>query len=111
MIKNEFCASDSTVGILALGLSSLSSRSRFEAKYDLGTKVTPYISVELRYQLSAPRQVESDGTWHRIRYAGGINYELNKRNTLGAYYLIQNEFNVSSPQNQYIIGLEYSISL
>jgi hypothetical protein len=87
------------------------SRSKFEAKYDLGSRVTPYISVELRYQLSAPRQVESDGTWHRIRYAGGLNYELNKRNTLGAYYLIQNEFNVSSPQNQYIIGLEYSISL
>jgi hypothetical protein len=87
------------------------SRSRFEAKYDLGTKLIPYLSVELRYQIKAPRQVESDGTWHRIRYAGGINYEIDKRNTFGAYYLIQNEFNVSSPQYQYIIGLEYSITL
>lgn len=87
------------------------ARSKFEAKYDLGTKLTPYLSVEFRYQIKAPRQVESDGTWHRIRYAGGINYEIDKRNTFGAYYLIQNEFNVSSPQYQYIIGLEYSISL
>ncbi len=87
------------------------SRSKVEVKYDIGKRLTPYVSFEARYQINNPRMQESDNTWHRSRYALGFNYEMNKRNTLGAYYLIQNEYNVSSPQNQYIIGLEYSLSL
>ncbi|MCW3084433.1 MAG: hypothetical protein JWP12_1799 [Bacteroidetes bacterium] len=87
------------------------SRHKFEVKYDLGKRITPYVSVEFRYQISNSRAIESDQTWHRSRYAAGFDYELDKRNTFGAYYLIQNEYNVAAPQNLYIIGLEYSLSL
>jgi hypothetical protein len=87
------------------------SRNKFSVKYDFGKKYTPYISAEFRYQIDDPRNIESDQTWHRGRYVAGVDYELDKKNKLGLYYLIQHEWNVSLPENQYIIGLEYSLSL
>jgi hypothetical protein len=87
------------------------SRSKVEAKYDFGKKYRPFASLELRYQFFNPRDVESDQTWHRYRAALGMEYELNKKNTMGLYYLIQHEWNVSLPDNLYIIGLEYSYLL
>ena len=86
------------------------SRNKFEGKVDLNKKIFPYLSAEFRFQFHNPRIVESDETWHRARYAAGIDYEQNKRITYGLYYLVQQEFNVSAPQNLYIVGLEYSVS-
>jgi hypothetical protein len=87
------------------------SRSKIEAKYDVGKKYTPYASFELRYQFFNPRDMESDHTWHRYRAALGVDYELSKKSALGFYYLIQYEWNVSSPNNLYIVGIEYSHTL
>lgn len=87
------------------------SRNKFEVKYDSGRKIKPYVSFEFRYQLHNPRMVEVDHLWHRARCAFGIDYEKNKRDTFGLYYLLQGEYNVSAPQNLYIVGVEYSISL
>lgn len=89
----------------------LYSRNKGEVKYDLHKKYTPFFSCEWRYQIKDPRNVESDRTWHRVRYALGFDYELNKRSTFGVYYLFQHEWNVSIPENLYILGLEYSLSL
>ena len=49
--------------------------------------------------------------FHRQRYIVGIDYKKNDRDSFGLYYLYQDEFNVSTPQNIYIVGLEYTISL
>jgi hypothetical protein len=87
------------------------SRHKFAVKYDTDKIVNPYISAEYRYQIRNPRQQEVDGLWHRQRYVGGIDFRINGRNTFGVYYLYQTEFDVSEPQNLYVIGLEYSISL
>ncbi|OFY82264.1 MAG: hypothetical protein A3F72_09535 [Bacteroidetes bacterium RIFCSPLOWO2_12_FULL_35_15] len=87
------------------------SRNKFELKYDLDKPVTPYIATEFRYQINNPRAVESNKLWHRGRFALGLDYKYNNRNTVGLYYLIQQEFNVSAPQNLYIVGIEYSLSL
>ncbi|MES2286831.1 MAG: DUF2490 domain-containing protein [Bacteroidota bacterium] len=87
------------------------SRNKFELKYDMDKPVRPYIAAEFRYQINDPRNVESEGLWHRNRYIIGLDYKKNDRNTFGVYYLIQNEFNVSAPENIYIVGLEYTISL
>lgn len=87
------------------------SRNKFTIKYDTEKRYTPYAAIELRYQLRNPREWQSDNTWHRSRYSFGIDYKLNKKSTFGFYYLIQREYNVVLPQNQYIIGLEYSLSL
>ena len=87
------------------------SRNKFELKYDLNKPVTPYLAIELRYQINDPRNTESNGLWHRRRYVAGIDYKKSDRSTYGLYYLIQNEYNVSAPENLYIIGLEYSLTL
>ena len=87
------------------------SRNKFEVKYNFGKPVIPYVAVELRYQFHNPRQVESDKTWHRSRYTLGLDYKKNEKNTFGIYYLIQQEYNVSAPQDLYIIGIEYSYTL
>jgi hypothetical protein len=86
------------------------SRNKFTLKYDFDKPIQPYIAVELRYQISDPRRMDSDGTWHRIRYIGGFDYKVNDKNKLGLYYLVQNEFNVVTPQSIYIVGVEYSYS-
>ncbi|NVO03803.1 MAG: DUF2490 domain-containing protein [Bacteroidetes bacterium] len=85
-------------------------RSKFELKYDLN-KFTPYIGTEIRYQIKDPRNPEFDAGFHRLRTFAGIDYKINKRNSCGIYYLIQNEFGISNPQDLYILGVEYSISL
>ena len=87
------------------------SRNKITLKYDTDKRYTPYFAIELRYQIRDPRDWESDKTWHRSRYCLGLDYKVNKKSTLGLYYLIQQEFNVVTPQDLYIVGLEYSISL
>ncbi|MDP1745833.1 MAG: DUF2490 domain-containing protein [Bacteroidota bacterium] len=87
------------------------SRSKFELKYDTDRPVRPYISAEFRYQINDPRNVESNRLLHRQRYSVGLDYKRNDRDTFGFYYLIQNEFNVSAPENIYIVGLEYTLTL
>jgi hypothetical protein len=87
------------------------SRNKLTVKYDFEKKIIPYIAAEFRYQITNPRLVESNNTWHRSRYIAGFDYKANDKSTFGLYYLIQNEYNVSAPQNLYIIGLEYSLSL
>jgi hypothetical protein len=87
------------------------SRNKFTLKLDLDKPIQPYIGTEWRYQISNPRQQETDGLWHRARYVAGIDYKKSDKHTFGLYYLIQREFNVSAPQNLYIVGIEYSLSL
>lgn len=87
------------------------SRNKFEVSYALNSKFSPYISGEFRYQLHDPRNLESDHTWHRTRWQGGVDYEYSKSSKFGVYYLIQKEYNVSAPENIYITGLEYSLTL
>lgn len=86
------------------------SRNKFELKYDINKPVTPYVAVEFRYQINNPRNVEANKLWHRNRYFAGFDYKINDKKSLGLYYMVQQEFNVSAPQNQYIVGLEYSLS-
>lgn len=87
------------------------SRNKFTLKYDMNKPVTPYIAAEFRYQINNPRMVESNQLWSRGRYIAGIDYKKNDRHSFGLFYLIQQEWDVITPQNLYIIGLEYSLTL
>ncbi len=87
------------------------TRSKVTVKYDFGKPITPYIATELRYQINNARMVEVNNLWHRARFIGGLDYKRSDRHTFGLYYLIQKEWNVSAPQNLYIVGLEYSLTL
>ncbi len=88
-------------------------RYKMELKFDIDKKITPFISTEIRYQLDVQngKRAIYNNEIHRIRYAIGIDYKLKNNNTFSIYYLIQNEFYISSPENNYILGLQYAINL
>ncbi|MES2762745.1 MAG: DUF2490 domain-containing protein [Bacteroidota bacterium] len=88
-------------------------RFKTDLKYAATKNISPYISCELRYQIRAPR---GDGPlynngFHRIRNVLGVEYELNKKNSVNLYYLIQSEFNISTPESIYILGIGYTLVL
>lgn len=85
-------------------------RFKTDLKYALNKKISPYISCELRYQIRSPKgdDPQYDGEFHRIRNVLGVEYQFNKKNSVNLYYLIQSEFNISSPESIYILGIGYS---
>jgi hypothetical protein len=88
-------------------------RFKTDLKYATNTKITPFVSCELRYQIRSWRgndMVYNNG-FHRIRNIMGIDYEMNNKHNLTLYYLIQNEFNIDNLENIYIVGLAYTFSL
>lgn len=87
------------------------AREKVEVGYDLDKPIKPFASVELRYQLNNPRDMELNGTWNRVRYSAGLDYKINEKNAFSLYYMIQRGFNVPEPQHLYITGLAYTLSL
>lgn len=85
-------------------------RNQLKIGYIATDKIEPYVGTELRWQIQNPR-IPYHNTIDRIRLFGGSNYEINKHNTVGAYFLYQHEFNVIDPETLYIIGLEYTLNL
>ncbi|MBC7695872.1 MAG: DUF2490 domain-containing protein [Burkholderiales bacterium] len=88
-------------------------RFKTDLKYPVNEKVTPYISCELRYQIRSPRGdgPTYDNGFHRIRNVAGFEYQLNKKNAVNLYYLIQTEFYISTPESIYILGIAYTLTL
>lgn len=87
-------------------------RLRTMLDYNINDNYSIYYSCELRYQIAVPNSdVVFNETWHRIRNVIGFDYKINFKNTIGVYYLVQNEFNISPPENIYIAGLQYSLGL
>ncbi len=88
-------------------------RFKTDLKCNALDKITPYISCELRYQLTAPRGDDPfyNYGFHRVRNVAGIEYKINDNNSLNLYYLIQSEFDISNKESIYIVGLGYNLSI
>ncbi len=86
------------------------SRNKFKVDYDINKPITPWVAVELRYQIVNPRAVESNRQWSRNRYFVGLDYKRSEKHTFGVYYMIQQEYDISAPQDLYILGIDYSFS-
>ena len=86
-------------------------RSKFDIKLDLNKRYTPYIAAEFRYQFNNDRLIEANNGFERGRYYIGCDYEINKKNSFGLYYMIQREFNVNDPETDFTIGISYGLSL
>lgn len=79
-------------------------RNKLMVKYSATGKLTPYISAEIFYQLNNPEGNEMD----ELRLVAGSDYDLDKRNSVSGYFMINKELNVNNPVTSYIIGLEYT---
>ncbi len=88
-------------------------RFKTDLKFAVNEKLTPYISCELRYQIKSPRGDGSryNESFHRVRNVLGIEYQINKKNSVNLYYLFQSEFNISTPESIYILGIAYSLTI
>lgn len=88
-------------------------RFKTDLKYAVNEKLTPYVSCELRYQIRSPRGdgPQFDKGFHRIRNVLGLEYQINKKNSVNLYYLIQSEYNISTPESIYILGIGYSLTI
>lgn len=88
-------------------------RFKTDLKYSLTDRITPYISCELRYQIRSPRGDGPDynNGFHRVRNVLGFEYQINKKNSVNLYYLFQSEFNISTPEGIYILGIAYSLTI
>jgi hypothetical protein len=84
-------------------------RHKVDVKYQV-KNFTPYIAAEFFLQLNDPRFHEADNSFTRQRFYSGMDYELNKRETLGAFFMIQRDLNVENLQREYVLGFEYSHS-
>ena len=85
-------------------------RNQYKVGYKLTDKIEPYLGTELRWQVQNPRIAYHDG-FDRTRLFGGANFQLNKKNIVGVFFLYQREWNTSDPETLYIIGLEYTLNL
>lgn len=81
-------------------------RSKLTMRYDFDKKYRPFISFELFYQLNNPGGNQLDN----LRYAAGVDYEINNIHTVDLFYIINKEINVSNPLTEYIIGIGYTLS-
>lgn len=87
------------------------SRSKFSLAYNVNDKLKVYATEEIRFQIIDPRNPETNFGIHRFRHALGFDYDITPNSSFGLYYLIQNESKIFEPNELYILGVEYSISL
>jgi hypothetical protein len=83
-------------------------RSRLQLVWDVkNSKLEPYASGELIYQLNNPDGNEIDN----IRYTIGIAFPLTKKLDLDTYLRLSQEMNVKNPVNLYLIGVNLKLKL
>ena len=76
-------------------------RHAFTAEYNIwGSRWTPSVSFELFHSLNRMdiRNIR------QLRYTGSIDYRLNRKTTLSAYYFIDKIVNKSYPASNFIFG-------
>ena len=81
-------------------------RSRFEASYDIkGSKVAPYTSVEMYYQLNNPKGNEIDN----MRYTLGAEWPLSGTLTIDNFVRLDKEMNAKNPLSLWIAGVAFKL--
>ena len=66
----------------------------------------PSLSAEMYYQTNNYKGNVID----RMRYQAGLEYKINKKNSLELYYNFSDEMNVKHPENLSLLGIAYQIS-
>ena len=88
-------------------------RFKTDLKYQLNKKISPYYSIEFRYQIRDPKGQgpKYNNQFHRVRHVLGTEYKHNDRHSFNMYYLYQTEFNINTPESIYILGVGYTITI
>jgi hypothetical protein len=82
--------------------------SRIQVAWDVkNSKLEPYTSAEVFYQLSNPDGNKVDN----IRYTLGTEFPLSKKLDMDTFLRLSQEMNVKHPVNLYLIGLNLKLKL
>jgi hypothetical protein len=84
-------------------------KNRIEIKYGMN-RFEPYAGVELAYQFRDPRHPEADYSFFETRYYAGLEYHF-RYQTIAVYYLAKRQWNILSPTNINVLGIDYTITL
>jgi hypothetical protein len=85
-------------------------KNKFEVKYRI-MRFEPFAGVELRYQFTDPRHPESNLLLNRAWIYAGVDFSLFRYQTIGLYYLRQQEWNLVNAENKNVLGIQYSLTL
>ncbi len=83
-------------------------RGRVSVEYNLpNSKLTPFFSAELFYDMSPNKERE----FNRIRYRLGSDFAINKRNKLEVFAQYQKNMNAKTDKSSIVLGLFYSFEM
>ena len=82
-------------------------RTRLKIAFDRWKPLRPFLATEVFIPFSNSRY--SSFTVDCIRYQAGLDYKINKHQSITAFYMIQKEMNVANPETDFVGGLGYSI--
>ncbi len=83
-------------------------RGKLQIQYDLGRRLTPFASLEAFWLLNAPYSPEMNGDLTRFRYEAGLEYEINRKHSIGISYMLQH--NRLPLFDEYILTTGYAFS-
>ncbi len=79
------------------------TRNKLTMDFDLDKKYSPFISAEAYTPLFSGNGLYIDN----VRYCAGFDYQFNRAHEIELFYMLQKEYNVNNPQNDYIVGIGY----
>ncbi len=83
-------------------------RNRLKASYNIKkSNFEPSASYELYYFLDQ----RGNDLFKRRRFIAGVEYELNKKNSIELSYVFHKTINVKNPRQNHIISLEYKFEI
>lgn len=83
-------------------------RNKLTLKYDPGKQFKPFVSAEIFTQLNhRSGNLLNDN----VRYAAGVDYDINEHHAFGIGYMLDREMNVKNPRYSYIVTLGYKLTL
>lgn len=81
-------------------------RNKLSVRYLDFKKIKPAVSAELWYPVANPEKKYFDN----VRFTAGIQYDLDKKNSFEAGYIIQKEIRLKNPQTDFITTLSYNFA-
>jgi len=85
---------------------TLDLRNTFKTVYQLNRRFELYASFDLRVLWSDPRTPDFRGI-DRFRYRLGTDVLIAREQSIGIFLQHQREINISNPEVEFVIGLEY----
>jgi hypothetical protein len=79
---------------------------KLEVKFDLKKRYEPYVYAEPFFRMTQIVYAPFD----QLRVCAGVEYTINRMNSIDIHYLIEKEYNVKHPETDYVIGITYDFT-